>query len=362
MPAAIRVFLLTYRRPALLPRALASLRAQTFTNWVCELHNDAPDDDSPRQLLDTLDDPRITLHQHQKNWGAVTSFNHAFAAGPEPYASLLEDDNWWEPTFLATAHAALEASPAANVTWANMHIALEHSDGTWSNTGRTTWSALPDDSTPRLFHWPQPLQFSDALHSNGAMLYRAAASRQALVPANLPLAIIEPARERLLAGGWLLLPQPLAHFALTLRTARSKDRAEWMRAQLIVAASYLASVPTSSTDIAELWGRLRAQTPPSTSLLFHLALAGVRPSALLRHARPIEWFRFLASAVLHPVILLRSLRFRSAHPMAWRALVDGARARSHETPSPRQSPLIHEKKIPDSSPTAPQNPVTHRRP
>jgi len=59
--ALIRIFLLTYRRPALLPRALNSLLSQTFTDWVCELHNDAPEDDGPSQLLNKINDPRIIL-------------------------------------------------------------------------------------------------------------------------------------------------------------------------------------------------------------------------------------------------------------------------------------------------------------
>ena len=45
---AIRVYLLTCRRPELLRRALRSLVAQTFTDWVCEVHNDAPDDGGER--------------------------------------------------------------------------------------------------------------------------------------------------------------------------------------------------------------------------------------------------------------------------------------------------------------------------
>ena len=59
--ARLRIFLLTYRRPHLLRRALNSLLEQSMTDWVCELHNDAPDDDSPRTLLDELapKDPRI---------------------------------------------------------------------------------------------------------------------------------------------------------------------------------------------------------------------------------------------------------------------------------------------------------------
>ena len=344
--AAIRVFLLTCRRPALLPRALASLRAQTFTDWICELHNDAPEDDYPRRLVAEIGDPRVILHQHERNWGPVAAFNHAFSGGPEPFASILEDDNWWEPGFLAAALAALEASPNANIVWANMRIARENADGTWSDTGRTIWQTPATDTAPRVFHWPQPLQFSDALHSNGAMLFRTAASRGALVPTDLPFAIIEPARERLLPGPWLFLPQPLAHFAVTRRTSRSEDRADWARSQLLVAASYLAAVPASAAELAAHWTRLRNQNPPSTSLLFHLALSGVRPLAILRHSRPVDWVRFLAGALRRPGVLLRSLRFRTAYPRIWLALSEGARARTREIPSAPGGLAVSEKKIP----------------
>ncbi len=351
--AAIRVFLLTCRRPHLLPRALASLRAQTFTDWICELHNDAPGDDSPRHLLASIADPRITLHQHEKNWGPVATFNHAFAAGPEPFASLLEDDNWWEPDFLAAAHAALQATPDANVAWANLRLWQEQPDGAWTDTGRTIWKTSPTDPRPRLFHWPQPLQFTDALHSNGAMLYRARASAAALVPPSTPFAIIEPVRERLLSGGWLFLPQPLANFALTLRTARSGDRAHWAQCQLLVAASYLAAVGPDSATLRAVWSTLRAQHPPSTPLLFQLAFAGVSPGPILRHATLRDWFRFLPGAIRHPLTFFRALRFRRDHAALWETIRPAALARSAEAaklPLPKNSPSLLTKSIGPSAP------------
>lgn len=331
--SAVRVFLLTCRRPALLPRALASLRAQTFTDWVCELHNDAPEDDFPGRLLAEIGDPRITLHHHERNWGPVATFNHAFGGGPEPYIAILEDDNWWEPGFLAAAHTALESAPTVNVVWANLRIWREEADGTWTDTGRTIWKlpAASPPSSPTLFQWPEPLQFFDALHSNGAMLVRTSISKTALVPADLPFAIIEPARERLLPGGWLLLPQPLANFAVTCRTARSDDPVQWARAQLLVAASYLHAVRPEREEIAALWAVLRAQNPPATNLLFHLAFAGHRPWTLLRFARPADWFHFILGAARHPISLVRILRFISAHPTLWPVLLSAAADRTRET-------------------------------
>lgn len=343
--ASIRIFLLTCRRPQLLPRALASLRAQTFTDWVCELHNDAPEDHSPRDLLATLRDPRITLHQHSVNWGPVATFNHAFAAGPEPFASILEDDNWWEPEFLATAYAAILAAPRANVIWSNMRIWQEQSDGKWSDTGRTVWRTSPADSHPRLYHWPQPLQLDNALHSNGAMLYRSAASVAACVPPSTPFAIIEPVRERLLPGGWLFIPQVLANFAHTLSTARSDNRDHWAQAQLLVAASYLAASPVPPHEIAAHWNRLRRQRPRGTLFLFHLACAGIRPLSILSHAGMTDWLHFLASAFRHPLNLLRALRFRSIHPQVWPCLLAAAQARSRENHPGVDNPVLFEKTL-----------------
>lgn len=344
--ALVRIFLPTCRRAALLARALASLRAQTFQDWICELHNDAPEDDQPRRLATQLNDPRVHYHHHDKNWGPVAMFNHAFSGGPEPFLALLEDDNWWEPDFLSTALSALHAHPTAAAAWANLRIWREEADGEWTDTGRAIWRTQEPQHppSPRLLHWPQPLQCFDALHSNGAMLVRTPASRNALVPADLPFAVIEPARERLLAGGWLLLPQILGHYALTRQTARERDRAAWTRAQLLVAASYLLTVRSSPEDLRELWRELREQTPPSTGLLFNAALSGVRPFALLRHARPIDWLRFLAGAARHPRTLARGLRFRSRHPEAWRALLAGARARTAEAAdAPRQTSPVWQK-------------------
>lgn len=340
--AVIRVFLLTYRRPALLPRALASLRAQTFTDWVCELHNDAPDDDSPGRLLAEFADPRIQLHQHTTNWGSTASFNHMFRGGPEPFLSLLEDDNWWEPDFLATALTAIQAEPAAQVVWANMHLWAEQRDGTWLDTGRTIWENPSGTRTPRLFQWPVLLQSFNALHSTGAMVVRAAASRQALVPHETPIDIVEPIRERLLSGGCLLLPQPLAHFAITLGTARSQRPIDWARSQMLIAASFLQNVNLRPAEVRTLWSALRDQRPHSTSLLFHMALAGVRPWMLLRHAQPRDWIRFLAGTLRHPITCLRILRFRGAHRTVWTTLLAASAARTREAAASNRAtcPLV----------------------
>jgi len=81
-------------------------------------------------------------------------------------------------------------------------------------------SAFPCQlAAPRLFDWPVLLQAFDALHSNGAMVFRKPGRAQAAVPASTPFAIIEPVRERALSGRLLLVLQVLADLAQTRRSA-----------------------------------------------------------------------------------------------------------------------------------------------
>jgi GT2 family glycosyltransferase len=169
----VRVYLCTYRRNHLLRRAVESLLNQTFRDWVCELHNDDPADKFPEELVRRVGDPRITLVNHEVNYGPTRSFNGFFKPISETYFSILEDDNWWEPEFLQRMVAALEAHRTIQLAWANMRRWIEQPDGSWTDTGIDVWDR-PPGAVPELFYWPQPQQLMGALHSNGAMLARSA--------------------------------------------------------------------------------------------------------------------------------------------------------------------------------------------
>ena len=324
--ARIRIYLLTCGRPHLLPRALRSLLAQTLTDWICELHNDDPADEAPRRVLAEIagGDPRIEYHGHPRNWGAVASFNHAFAGGPEPYASILEDDNWWESDFLRRTLAALEDTPSAVLAWVNMRLWQEQADGRWTDAGRNIWRCAPG-AVPQLFERPVALQAVDALHSNGAMVYRAGASARARVPDGTPFDIIEPVRERLLSGGLLFIPDVLANFAVGRTTSRSGDRGAWLQSQLLVTASFFLRARLAPAEAASLWQVRRSLRPRSTDGLLLAALCGAAPRSLLHYARLADWLHFLPRAARHPGAVRRAVRFRQDHAALWEALQAGAR-------------------------------------
>ena len=318
--AKVRVFVLTYRRPALLRRALRSLLGQTFRDWVCELHNDAPDDPSPQLILEEVapGDSRFVYCQHIQNEGAVACFNRVFKGGPEPYAALLEDDNWWEPGFLSTLLPLIEATPDASLIWANMQIWHEQPDGTWLDSGRTIWHC-PATATPMKFIAPELIQAFDALHSNGAMIFRPAAFEPQEVPAQSPFAIIEALRERAATGSLLFCPTVLANFAVTRDSSRSKDPVHWVQAQLLLAASFFAVAKPRRADVQRLWSALYRMTPPGTDILF-LTAAVLRDATFIQPGSVDAWLRFLASAVRHPKRVMRIFQFRAAHPETWQWL------------------------------------------
>ncbi len=331
--ALVRVFVPTWRRPRLLPRALASLRAQTFADWVCELHNDDPADSGPAELVARLGDPRITVVNHPRNLGGTASFNIFFRAPAEPFYSMLEDDNWWEPDFLATMLAAAAAHPAVTVLWANLRLWEEQPGGEFRDTGRLVW---PAGDVPRPMPWGQPAQICGALHSHGAALFRSRPGDDFSTPA-VPIAVTEPFRERRLPHPLLLVPRALANFSLTLETARSRDAAEWAETQAMLAATFFLHCPWDETRLAQIWTDARAQRPTGTTNLLLATLAHPACRRLRRHARWGDWWVALRGFARRPGLYSRIRRSRAAHADWWAYLEQHTAARwreAHESVRP----------------------------
>lgn len=328
--ARVRIYLPTYRRPTMLPRALASLRAQTCSDWVCEVHNDAPDDPTPGKLLASIGDARISLVTHDRNLGGTATFNLFFQPVHEPFTSILEDDNWWEPDFLTTMLATAGAHPAVSVFWANMHIAEELPDGSFRSTGRTIWPVTAEPV--RTFAWGDARQVCGALHSNGAALYRTGPDAIHLTP-EVPFAVIEPFRERQFPHPLVLVTRPLATFSHTRQTARSRDAMEWGETQAMLAATFLASSPWSDIQVQHLWAEAREQRPPGTTNFILAAIAHPPCRRILRYARWRDWWIALRGLARRPRLYFRLRRSRRFHADWWDYLQVHTARRWHENRS-----------------------------
>lgn len=296
--ATVRVYLLTYRRNHLLPRAIASLRAQTLVDWVCELHNDDPADSFPATLAADTADPRIRYVRHETNLGPNRTFNLVFQPCAENYVGLLEDDNWWEPTYLEKVVALFEANPDIDVAWTNMKVWRENPDQSWTQTGRTTWPAA-DFTGPTRFPWPHPRHLDSLVHSNGSALIRNRLLADLIVPPETPFLAMEPIRERAMRFPLLFHPEPLVNFAWTQTTHRESSDLLAAQMKALLAASYLRHARLNANG----WQHLaeRARQPPANELaglLIAAHLVGLaRP--LARHVRLTEWPRIIVSWMRH---------------------------------------------------------------
>jgi glycosyltransferase involved in cell wall biosynthesis len=311
----VRVLVPTYRRNELLLRALQSLRAQTFTDWVCEVHNDDPNDSAPAEIVKRLGDPRIESQTHEQNLGASGTFNLLYHPTRESFYSLLEDDNWWEPEFLNTMVTEMQAHPDATMAWCNQKIWEELPDGTWQNTGELVNRS--EQGPSRFVNFGDPRQIMGAMHSHGAMLLRSRVDESYETPLDWPLAAIEPFRERMIRHPLLYVPRPLAVFAKTLRTARAESRLEWGLVQTLLAATFVKHSQFSDEQLREVFAAARTQMPPSTNVLLIAAIVEPYCRNLLRHSKPKDWLIFFRGLIRSPAALSRALRSRKRNGDWW---------------------------------------------
>lgn len=327
--AICRIYLCTYRRNHLLKRAVKSLLAQTFTDWVCELHNDDPGDSFPQKLVEEIAEPRISIVNHLENLGPTRTFNLIFQEVSEPFVSLLEDDNWWQPNFLEKMIEIMGKFPEVNVAWANMRVWQEESDGSWTDTGKSVWNRSETDA-PELFYWPNKHQIGGALHSQGAMLIRSKYANNYLIPEQTSSAVVEHVRERAFQYPILLVPQCLANFAITAVTSRSKARGTWEQMQTLLTGSFFKHVPVKAETLGQIWQEARSKAPNSTGTLFFVALILPECRYLLKYATLGDWMFFSASCLKRPSIFFQILQSISSNQKLWNFLEQQTACRTEE--------------------------------
>lgn len=336
--ARVRVFVPTYRRAHLLERALRSLLSQTFADWVCEIHNDDPLDPVPEQLVRSLNDRRITLCTHERNLGTVATFDLFYRSTPEPFYSLLEDDNWWDPNFLDVMLEAMGRHPEVVLAWCNQSVWREAEDGSWHDTGTFT-QPIAGSQEARLIEWGHPRQALGALHANGSMLLR---SRQGerFPTVGVPQAGVEPFRERAMPHPLLYVPRPLAYFAMTRQSSRPADPSAWSGFQVLLLAAYVECGRLTPVDLRILWRHYSTETPAPTNVFLFAGLLWASCRPFLRLARWPDWWRLARHVLGHPFGALRVIRACLRPPMWWDELNRNTSARFAERRRPSSLPSV----------------------
>lgn len=323
MTAQIRIYVVTYRRPHLLERALKSLLAQTRSTWVAEVLNDDPGDPSVAALISRIADPRIGLSLPAQRRGGTGNFNYAFRAVAEPFAAILEDDNWWEPGYLATMLDALARNPDIALACGNERLWREQADGTWRDSGKTIW---PVTGGEMRFGWNILDKCGSAKICNSSVVFRTASCEAWQTPSSIPIDVTEHFRERAVPHPILLVMEPLVNYGDTLVTHRSKARSVWASYQLLLVGSVFALIaPDRRAELADgLWHKARGEMPMMSSTLLAAGLFVPEAQELWRKAGMLDRAAFCLRSLRRPATALALYRARTRHRLEWEWLQQGA--------------------------------------
>ena len=126
--ALVQIRTPTYKRPEALKRALESMIAQTWQNWVCDVYDDDAEQ-AGRAVCEALGDPRIHYHHNDPQRFASRNIDSCFGAdNPHgaDYFCVVEDDNFILPHFCAE-NIALCRSQQVEIVLRNQFV--EHASG-----------------------------------------------------------------------------------------------------------------------------------------------------------------------------------------------------------------------------------------
>jgi GT2 family glycosyltransferase len=163
MLPVVSIGLLTYNYGRYIQKAIDSVLAQTFTGWELLISDDCSTDDTADIVRPYLADPRVRYVRHPTNLRQGGNWAYAIEHGTADRIATLHADDWWLPDALATAMAAFDTEPAADLVCGSfVRVA---SDGAAMNNG----------SVANAMHGP-------ATSPGGAAAYRAEATSFTCLP------------------------------------------------------------------------------------------------------------------------------------------------------------------------------------
>jgi glycosyltransferase involved in cell wall biosynthesis len=121
MKPIVSVLIPIYNSADTLGLALASLKAQSFTDWECVIVDDGSTD-HPERVLAQWQDPRIRYEKFPENRGRGAARQAALMAAKGEYVAFVDGDDWIYPHKLERQLAAFKEFPNAVVVSAAMAI------------------------------------------------------------------------------------------------------------------------------------------------------------------------------------------------------------------------------------------------
>ena len=111
-PPKVSVIIPTFNRATLLPRAIASVQAQTMSDWELIIVDDASTDETEQLIRSCLSqDPRIKYVRHENNRGVAAARNTGISQASGKFISFLDSDDEWRSAKLAVQIDFLQSHP-----------------------------------------------------------------------------------------------------------------------------------------------------------------------------------------------------------------------------------------------------------
>jgi glycosyltransferase involved in cell wall biosynthesis len=167
--AKVSICIPTYNRSHYLAYAIASVLAQTYSNFELIVCDDGSQDNTP-DLIASLSDDRLRYLRHPQNIGRSRNMRSGFEAATGEYFIKFDDDDALTPDFLAKTVAILESYPTVDLVCTNHWIINKNSDRmeTATQANSTKWGKdkLPAGIIPDLLwqtYYYQSLQVGSTL-------------------------------------------------------------------------------------------------------------------------------------------------------------------------------------------------------
>ena len=121
----VSIILPTWNRASILPRALVSIKAQSFTDYEVLVVDDGSEDDT-QQLLSHHDAPIRCLSQ--AHGGVASARNLGIEHARGRWIAFLDSDDTWMPEKLLTQMQALEQNPEVSMVFSDYEVWDESRD------------------------------------------------------------------------------------------------------------------------------------------------------------------------------------------------------------------------------------------
>ena len=116
----VSIVLPTYNGSRYIDESVASVLAQTYTNWELIVVDDASTDDTADKVAAYVEaDPRIRVIRHETNRRLPAALNSGFAQATGEYFTWTSDDNLYSPNALAEMLAFLQTHPGVDIVYSD---------------------------------------------------------------------------------------------------------------------------------------------------------------------------------------------------------------------------------------------------